>query len=268
MSTTPVTVQVPDNPEAPVVAVMYEHALRVAYVERVSLRAVGKEWAEPGVYVLLSSDSSGKVYVGQSRDMRQRLRNHDAKPPLAWTRAVLVQRDTTYGFNTAEIGYLEGRVAAEIGALSSVTLVAGQKSGDGTLPSEMTLPLDAFVRSILAAVRMAGVSLVRAEDETEPDEAPGAKRATYPGEITDLVSAGLLRAGTELHIQQASVRKTGTVTTNGEILVAGVAYSKPSPAAKVALGQQSANGWTMWRVDNTDGPSLDDLRREWLAQRE
>ena len=139
MSTTPVNVQIPSDPDAPVIADFVEHALRVAYIDRKHLSTLpASDWDTPGIYVLLTGDGSGRVYVGQARKIRSRLLQHNTKEKLPWVRAVAVKRDTTDGFNTAEIGYLEGRVSAEIAALDSLTVVAGQGRAVATRPCPNT----------------------------------------------------------------------------------------------------------------------------------
>lgn len=80
-------------------------------------------WASPGVYVLLGAlgtESTTELYVGKAVKVRDRLNHHRTKPKLPWWRAVAVTRDTTAGFNSAEIGYLEGRLYSELSALPSI----------------------------------------------------------------------------------------------------------------------------------------------------
>lgn len=276
MSTIPVNVQIPSDADAPVIADFVEHALRVAYVDRAHLSSMpAADWDAPGVYVLLTGDGSGRVYVGQARKVRSRLLQHNTKEKLPWRRAVAVKRDTTDGFNTAEIGYLEGRVSAEVGALEHITVIEGQSSGDETLPKHMMISLDSFVKSILAALRMAGVNTTRrnpeseAEDEPEServDVTPATGRVFFPVKFSDLVSSGLIQAGETLYLKQGLAEGTGTVTADGEIVVHGVAYRSPSSAAANALNLQFSNGWTTWRVGKPTGPYLDSLRQQWLAQ--
>ncbi|MFT4052831.1 MAG: GIY-YIG nuclease family protein [Microbacterium sp.] len=247
-----------------------EHALRIAYVGRAHLGSLPiAEWEVPGVYILLTGDGSGNVYIGSARRLRGRLGQHNSKEKLPWTRAVVVKRDTTDGFNTAEIGYLEGRVSAEIAALDRVTVIQGQASGDETLPKHMMLSLDSFVKSILAALRLTGVDTTRSNPEQNVDDvvthsSPG--RVTFNAKFADLVSSGLVRGGETLHLRQGAVEATGTVTSDGEIIVRGVTYRSPSAAAASALRLQSSNGWTAWHVGTLTGPTLDALRQQWLTQ--
>ncbi|OIU87837.1 GIY-YIG nuclease family protein [Microbacterium sp. AR7-10] len=273
MSTTPVNVQIPSDSQAPVIADFVEHALRAAYVDRAHLGSLPiTEWDVPGVYILLTGDGSGRVYVGQARRLRSRLSQHNSKEKLPWRRAVAIKRDTTDGFNTAEIGYLEGRVSAEVSVLDSLTVIQGQVSGDETLPKHMMLSLDSFVKSILAALRLAGIDTTRSNPEQDPeDEAPSnasGGRMTFNAKFADLVSSGLLRGGETLYLRQGAVEETGTVTADGEIVVRGVAYKSPSAAAANALHLQSSNGWITWHVGSLAGVTLDVLRRQWLEQQD
>lgn len=273
MSTTPVNVQIPSDSQAPIIADFVEHALRVAYFDRQHWALLpSSDWDAPGVYVLMTSDGSNRVYVGQARKLRGRLQQHNNKEKLPWHRALAVKRDTTAGFNTAEIGYLEGRVAAELNALTQITVVEGQTSGDETLPKHMMISLDAFVKSILGALRLAGLDISRSNPETEvEDEDPAltpssSARPSKVVTVADLVSSGLLQAGHALYLSQAGREAEGSVTADGEVIVRGVSYKSPSAAAKIVLDGQASNGWMTWKVGSPSGSPLDTLRQQWLAQ--
>ena len=269
MSTTPVNVQIPSSPDAPVLADFSEHAIRAAYVNRAHLKALPNAWNATGVYVLLTDDGTGRIYVGKAIDLRKRLQNHSNREKLPWTRAIAMKRDTTHGFNSAEIGYLEGRLAAEVEAVAGLTVVKGKTDSDTTLPLHMMLSLDALIVSMLAAIRLAGIDIARDDGDDGPDSEPTKVeqlQKSIPCAVTDLVSAGLLAAGETLHLAQGSVRAEGGVTADGAIVVDNVAYSSPSRAAAKALGLQSSNGWTTWHVGSLSGPTLDSLRSKWRAQ--
>ncbi|ACQ78766.1 hypothetical protein Bcav_0503 [Beutenbergia cavernae DSM 12333] len=260
----PVNVQIPSASTAPVVADFVSHALRVAYAARRDVdRLTPEEWGVPGIYVLLTDDGTHQLYVGQAVDLRRRLLHHPSRPKLAWSRVVAIKRDTSHGFNSAEIGYLEGRVAAELAAIPGVAVIEGKRDQDTTLPPHMLLSLDELLASVLAALRLAGVDTHKEADELERTSPRGTRRKSpiaKRGTVADLLAAGLLRAGAEVHLSQGGRAASGTVTTSGEIIVAGVAYASPSTAAQQALGLRSSNGWTTWRVGDLRGPTLDALR--------
>lgn len=263
----PVNVQIPAVPTAPVAADFVEHALRIAYVNRRDLKSLPEgDWASPGVYVLFTGDGSGELYVGKATNLRGRLMQHRSKPKLDWQRAMAVKRDTSHGFNSAEIGYLEGRLSSEIGAIPGIKVIEGLKNLDETLPEHLMLSLDALLPSMLAALRLAGLDTFKDADVPEDgDPATGKmssrkKPSQIPGTVPDLVAEGLLRAGASLYLSQGGKSATAQVTTAGELVYGGVAYASPSKAAATALGMKSSNGWNTWHVGSIDGPTLGDLR--------
>lgn len=268
----PVNVQVPDLATAPMIADFVEHALRVAYIARRDLAKLPEaDWATPGIYVLLTGDGSGQVYVGQAVSLRSRLMQHRSAPKLDWVRAIVIKRDTSHGFNSAEIGYLEGRLSAELDAVESLSVVKGKSDQDATLPPHMLLSLDALLPSMVAAIRLGGIDTYKDADLPEESEINGQVRRgrrmhnTLPGSVPDLLAAGLLQAGAELHVKQGGRTAKGTVTTSGEIIVNGVAYNSPSRASATALGLQSSNGWDAWHVGKHTGPTLSSLRAQLAA---
>lgn len=238
------------------------HALKVAVLPREGVNALPAESEAPGVYALLGAiapNAPTEVYVGKAVGVRSRLLNHHRKPKFDWWRGVAIARDTTNGFNSAEIGYLEGRLAKQVASLPGATLRVDRIDLDTTLPDHLLIQLDAFVSTILAALRLAGLDIRPELDEELPP--PGGPR-TYtpvPGTIADLLSVGLIEAGATLTAKRGTRSATATVTASGDLLVAGVSYASPSTAAAKGLGVPSANGWTTWRLAQGD-TSLADLR--------
>ncbi|GAA5207604.1 excinuclease ABC subunit C [Microbacterium kyungheense] len=263
------TVQIPSSANAPIVADFTEHAIRVAYVAREEiLRLAEAEWSSPGIYVLLVDDGSRQIYVGQSTKLRDRLAVHrrsNAQVP-AWTRAVLIKRDTSHGFSSADIGYLEGRLAAELDAIPGLTVVKGKVDEDTTLSAPAMMPLDAIMPSIFAAIRLTGLRMDRLDD-VPAQSAPTTTftRTAIPGTVADLLAEGLLQAGSELYCTRHGLEGRGTIAPDGNILVNGAGYSNPSRAAAAAFDGTSSGGfggWEMWRVGSLSGPSLSSLRAQ------
>lgn len=263
---TAVNVQVPAAATAPIIADFAEHAIRVAYLMRRDIgRLSDQDWGFPGVYMLLCDDGTHNVYVGKSTNLRSRLQHHRQKNAQVpeWNRAVLVKRDTSHGFTSADIGYLEGRLSAQLDVIPGISVVKGKTDGDATLPRHMQMSLDALLPSILAAARLAGID-VYWKDDAEP-ESKGLKRAAIRGTVSALIAEGLLHVGAELYCSRAREVGAGTVAADGQIIVGGVGYKAPSLAAAISLGAISSTGfggWEMWHVGSLSGPSLSDLRSQ------
>jgi hypothetical protein len=164
------------------------------------------------------------------------------------------------------VGYLEGRLSAELDAIPGITVVKGKVDGDATLPPHMQMSLDALLSSILAAVRLAGIDTHRDDDEEQGSSAVA--RTQFPGTLADLLAEGLLHAGAELHCTRAGKHGFGTLAPDGQIIVDGVGYKAPSLAAGVSLGATGSGGyggWDMWHVGSLAGPRLADLRAQLPA---
>ncbi len=284
-----VNVQIPAATTAPVVADFTTHALRVGYFHRRDWQNLpAAEWTEPGVYVLMTTDGSGVIYVGKSVKLRNRISTHNSDQPIDWQRALVCKRDTSHGFTSADIGYLEGRLAAELDAIPGITVHRGKEDRDDTLPRHMELSLDELLGSILSALRLAGLDVHKPADLPDYDDGdeeaistehtvttrptPDVRsRRTKKAKLPDLVAAGLISAGTELHLTQGGTTATGTVSTQGEIVVNGVAYNSVSKAAQIALNSGrdqtaqvlSSNGWVTWHIGSPTGPLLDSLRDQY-----
>lgn len=86
--------------------------------------------------------------------------------------------------------------------------------------------------------------------------------------VADLVDGGLLPVGSTLEFKRPriGVIHSAEITVDGGILLAdGQEFRSPSPAARVASGMQSVDGWVAWVVNSSGRPrSLDSLRAELL----
>jgi hypothetical protein len=83
--------------------------------------------------------------------------------------------------------------------------------------------------------------------------------------LRDLVSAGLLRPGSELHLRTG---ETARVTKDGQLQLGEQMYRSPSSAAN-SVRSTNVNGWLVWKVRvKGKEQSLHELRASWRQQRE
>jgi hypothetical protein len=167
------------DPIEPIVLQFIDATLEVL-VTRIGLVGAGgpiapETWAVAGVYVLVGlpskPDASGehagpvvRARPGRSGDVLQRVRQHAADPDLSWARRAVLVRDTRQGFNTAQAGYLEGRLHELCAAAPGVEQV-GRADSDFTLQEWERDELDRrYLPHVRAVLELAGVP-------TEP--APG-----------------------------------------------------------------------------------------------
>jgi hypothetical protein len=271
-SVTPASAQVPADESAPVTLDFTSHALRVALSNREDISSLSKlDWDAPGVYVLIGKITWGgqtPVYVGKATSLRSRLLQHRSKPPIDWWRAVAIARDTTDGFHSAQIGYLEGRLASQLRSAARLEVAEGQKNIDRTLPDHQLIPLDAFVPTILAALRVAGLDISKTAEakasDTESDTSAG--KAHYGVSLSELVSAGSIKPGEKIFFEKGGVAGEAVVNAGGEVILDGVAFKTLSGAGSNLLDGKAVNGWDAWRLGQ-GGPSLAEVRDAFLKER-
>lgn len=92
---------------------------------------------------------------------------------------------------------------------------------------------------------------------------PAPVKTKLSGPLAELMEAGLLKADEKLAFYQRRAKRTGraTVTEDGQLIVEGQTkvFSSPSKAAEAVTGNV-INGWTLWRIQDGEGPTLDELR--------
>lgn len=114
---------------------------------------------------------------------------------------------------------------------------------------------------------MADETVVEQDDETGGRSMYliGGRRVT----VSDLLDAGLIRAGAKLRFKRNRIGVTydATVTDKGRIRLepSGEEFRSPSRAAMVAAGMRAVDGWRAWLVVDQDR-LLDAVRQDLLDQ--
>jgi hypothetical protein len=254
----PVTALLASEPGVPVVVFDSNAALRMAVVDRQSVDGLDDSWDAPGVYLLLDPvalDGAYGVYVGKApAGLRARLTQH-LKSKDHWARALLVVRDTTHGWHSAQVGWLEGRLYDLLDGASLAKLSNGNRPQDETLPAYDRIALEAAVTPISAVLRLLGCS-PDAFDEDAPSESPvRAAPRQYNVTVSELVAAGDLVAGERANSTQASAPATAVVGENGALVIDGQPFTTPSAAGSHVRGGKATNGWAFWAVER-DGTTV------------
>jgi hypothetical protein len=119
-----------------------------------------KEASYTGAYILLgdSEDSNlRRVYIGESEDVAERIRNHDANRDW-WTEAVLIT-SAANGLNKAHVKFLESRLVEEAKRAGRMNLENGNSPPRPGLSEASNANMEQFVDyvlSILPALRIDG----------------------------------------------------------------------------------------------------------------
>ncbi len=267
----PVTFYVPTSAIEPIELNVTHSGLRMVLVSRDAIGRLGDEWKVLGVYFLLGPDPAASdrflAYIGEvgRRNLLLRLTEHAAQKAW-WNRALLIASSSVEGFNSAEIGWLEGRFYDVLNNAVAATVMNKGRPGDDSISSKDRGVLERYVEPTIAALRAVGAAPDTADQQPVP---AGKKRTVYRESVKDLIDANLLKAGTKLRPLRKHLTTTALVMDDGSLDVEGTRYAAVSTAAQAVSGNQSEPGWEFWGAPSGDGSfvSLFALRDRLRADR-
>jgi hypothetical protein len=249
-----VTFAVPGTSLAPMEVRVAHSGLGMVLVSRESIDLLDASWKRLGVYFLLgAADDPDRycAYVGEvgKSTLVQRIKQHADKRDW-WSRALLI-KSASDEFDSAEIGWLEGRLYDVLNNAVACDLMNGNRPGDSSPSPQMQLILERYVEPIIAALRALGAS---PDTIDQKPELKGRKRPKrYSESVCDLLAAGLLKPETVLQPLRGNVLETARVLPDGRLDVAGTAYDSLSAAAKAVTGTVAEAGWDFWGAPSGAG---------------
>lgn len=252
----PVTFYVPSSSAEPVEVKVAHSGLRMVLVNRDSVHLLDDSWAVLGVYFLLGPAEDRdpdryRAYVGElgRRNLLLRTKEHAGSKDW-WSRSLLIA-SASDDFNSAEIGWLEGRLYDVLLNSMAAQVMNKGRPGDESLATYEQEVLERYIEPIMAALRACGAPPDTADQK--PLEPAGRKRTVYPESVKDLIAAGLLSAGTQLKPLRRGLTQTALVLPDGSLGVGDDIYSAVSPAAQAVSGNRSEPGWEFWGAPSGDG---------------
>ena len=161
-----VTFYVPGSSTEPVEIDVAHSGLQMVLVNRGSIGLLDASWNVLGVYFLLGASDNAdhySAYVGEvgKSSLIQRVRRHaDTKDDKKkwWSRALLIASSKSGGFNSAEIGWLEGRLYDVLRNAVACDVKNENRPGDNSLSVRAQGSLQGYVEPIMAALRACGAS--------------------------------------------------------------------------------------------------------------
>lgn len=264
----PITALIPETVGRPIIVYDPQAALRLAIVDHDFVGLLDDTWDVPGVYCLLypvAGDGTFQIYVGKAPSgMRNRIGNHVLGKVDGWIRAVLICRDTTYGFTSAHVGWLEGRLWSLAFASAKGAPTNKTRPKDETLPDYDRAVLETCVVPISRVMRLLGYGL---EPEGEvPVTKTATSRTNYGVTVADLMKTGYVKAGDSLVFTYPGHPASAVIQPDGSLLVDATPYDTLSAAAGALRGGPT-NGWAYWAVTEPSGNQvpMSDLRARLLA---
>ena len=159
-------VRFPADPGAPITLSFLSVPVEVMIVEKESVpmgagKIASEDWAVAGVYVLLGPasgpDAKIRARPGMGSDVLFRLRQHPTEND--WFTRAVVARDMRQGWNSAEAGYLEGRLHDLCSNADGVEHVYRRDHDETLQDHEEHLIERLYLPGIIAALRLAGVPI-------------------------------------------------------------------------------------------------------------
>jgi len=229
--------------------------LRMMLVNRESLGLLDDSWAVLGVYFLLGPFEGDpdlyRAYVGEvgKRTLLLRIKEHvDSKQ--WWSRALLIA-SASDEFNSAEIGWLEGRLYDVLNNAVAAEVMNKGRPGDDSLAQQDRGVLERYVEPIIAVLRACGASPDTADQR--PSSPKGHKKKVYKESLKDLIDAGLLKADTRLTPLRKGLTQTALVLPDGNLKIGEQVFTAVSPAAMAVSGKKSEPGWDFWGAPSGEG---------------
>ena len=150
-----VTFSVPGSSVEPMPVKVAHSGLRMVLVSRESVGLLDESWKVLGIYFLLgASDDSDRyrAYVGEvgKRTLIQRIKQHAGEKEW-WSRALLIA-SASDDFNSAEIGWLEGRLYDVLNNAVACDVMNGNRPGDNSLSVGERGVLERYVEPVMAAL--------------------------------------------------------------------------------------------------------------------
>ncbi len=232
-----------------------------------------KEATYTGVYILIGESDTNlpKVYIGESEDVAERIRNHDAKKDW-WTQAVLITSAANQ-LNKAHVKYLESRLVEEAKRAGRMNLENANTPPRPGLSEAAQANMEQFVDYVLSILPALRVDSFLVKTRSTPQIAHSIKHA----DPVFVLRSGTAKAATqatavlrdgEFIVQPGSfgpaewvgvkssyrklfdeIVKSGAYVQEGErrIFKDAYAFSSTSAAGAILKGQ-SVNGPTSWRL--------------------
>lgn len=271
----PLTVLVGDPASSCVDVYDKAAALHVTIADRHQHHTIDDtQWGTtPGVYILLDRPDPGSgewgVYVGKApAGVKTRIRAH-LREKAHWYRVVLVRSDTTHGWNSAEVAWLEGRLYDLMSSAEYAVLHNGNRPVDETLPAFTRNALERAILPIGRILALVGHDPAPPDPDNDPaGDEPGrpARKRHYQATLKDVLAGSDLQPGL-LVSTNGAWPADAELLADGTIRYGGTTYVSPSTAAGAVKGGRSANGWEFWAVPGaTRNVTLATYRKQYLER--
>jgi hypothetical protein len=239
-----------------------------------------------GTYFLFGGDDESLkplVYIGQTEDLKARLKNHDANKEFWSNAVVLISR--THSFTQAHIRWLEWKSIATSATAKRYRLENGNAGGEPFVTEPIRADLAEIFETGALLLESLGYPVFRSYVSPSADTIKGTDEKWFlTGPDTNAEafftdSGFVVLAGSRSRAAfSESAKSTGFARRRDKMVADGILrlegkryvftedyeFQTPSGAAAIVLARH-ANGWISWR--NSKGETLDKIKRQDSSSR-
>lgn len=271
-----IQIYLPDgNPRGLKIAEITSRTVQAVLFPRSLLNEVSKrdELKNVGIYLLFSSHEDNLVYIGETENCLERIKQHNKDPKKEyWTHAVAFVSKTQF-FTKTHIKFLEWLSCEQAKKSGRYQLGNSDNPSKPHLSESVECDLyDNFetIQTLISALGYPVFDVISKPTKKDLIECKG-KLATAQGEYTEdglVIFSGSLSNKDETNTIGNTASNIRKELIEKEILIDNVdtykfvkdyIFTSPSTAAAVVLGR-SANGWSEWKYK--DGKTLDEVKRK------
>ncbi len=229
-----------------------------------------------GIYLLLgeSDNAEQMLYVGESENLRERLRSHHRTKDFWDTALCFFSKDGN--LNKAHVKFLEELLVSEAHAAGRMQIENGNVPGKTRLLESDEAEVLIFAEHIKIILSTIGYTFLKKPTEFEQERdifvcrGPDADaRGLYTSEGFVVLKGSLARTEIVSSAKERHLKRRPALLADGAMVehdarslrfTRDVVFTSPSNAAQNILAR-NANGWIEW-VRESDGKTLDEVVRK------
>lgn len=230
-----------------------------------------EELAQPALYLLINSDES-EIYIGESENFYERIRNHEQSKTFWDTAVAIVSTDNT--LEKSDIKYLESLAIQKAKSTGAVAIRNKTAPPKNNVHEFKVHVLDKILEDVSLISESLSYSLFASEQTTEDTiwycqtkktdasgQFRGDKFVIFTGSVIDKSHAPSFEKDWPHSVAERDeiFTKAGKDLGDTVVLNENVPFKSPNHAGGFVTGR-SVNAWTTWK--NSDGKTMDEVMRK------
>ncbi len=240
-------------------------------IERIKDRA---EASQPSLYFLMNEDEN-KIYIGESENFQERIKNHLAKKSF-WNIAITFFSQNN-DLTKADVKYLECLAISRIKELNLIDIEENnQIPNPPNLPEHQRAAIDEFFEDVQFITSFLGYNFFTSIQKHSEKDVYYCKRSGIEAQGVYKDNKFVVLAGSKISNKEATSYKLKShsradMLQNQKLEIISdrflqtkqdIIFNSPSSAASFCLGL-SSNGWVDWKEKS--GKTLDEVIRKKIC---